>query len=208
MQLRQQDTSSGLPTVRTTLSTHQDHSHSHQHAYPCPRPGQSVNTERRMANNKEKTLHTNQKNGHLVEFMHERVRTVRRKEPLASRRQKATGRRVSLRGWGGLLPKEAYGQQVAAARFPGPTKTKTETKTKMFFQLKSLRSERKIHLNCPIAVMFPRLPSSLPTHCSKYHQAALPQWKVINGPSPKHTAIRVYKSAYGTKAPGLAVSLQ
>lgn len=118
---------------------------------------------KRGGGKKTRTLHTNQKNGHLAEFMHERVRTVRRLVQGivcqsshsgqqagggAGKGAEAQWRKGTACQQGQATASAAYGRQVAYGGFSTQNQTETEpnqteamrcetkrnaTKTNMFF---------------------------------------------------------------------------
>lgn len=122
---------------------------------------------------KTRTLHTNQKNGHLAEFMHERVRTVRRLVQGIVCQSSHSGQQAGAEAgaeWrtgtacqqGQATASAAYGRQVAYGGFSTQNQTETEpnqteamrnetkcNQNEHVFQLKTLRRAPKIHLNCP-----------------------------------------------------------
>lgn len=132
-------------------------SHSAPTSHPSP-DGDGVTktekTKRSGGGEKTRTLHTNQKNGHLAEFMHERVRTVRWSRELFARAVTVGNRReVEQNGGRGQLANKAkpQRQRLTAAKWhtavfqrktklkPNRTKPKrcetkrNATKTNMFF---------------------------------------------------------------------------
>lgn len=152
-------------------------SHSAPTSHPSPDGDGVTKTEKtkRGGGKKTRTLHTNQKNGHLAEFMHERVRTVRRLVQGIVCQSSHSGQQAG--GGGGAGPvwrkgtacqqgqataSAAYGRQVAYGGFSTQNQTETEpnqteamrnetkcNQNEHVFQLKTLRSAPKIHLNCP-----------------------------------------------------------
>lgn len=163
------------------------------------------NKERRRGK-KTRTLHTNQKNGHLAEFMHERVRTVRRLVQGIVCQSSHSGQQAGGGGgaeWrtgtacqqGQATASAAYGRQVAYGGFSTQNQTETEpnqteamrngtkwNQNEHVFQLKTLRRAPKIHLNCP--QWTDTLAHALThTHTHAYWETGRVQRQVINGTS-------------------------
>lgn len=151
------------------------YSHSVPNSQPPPGDGVTKTEKTKRRGKKTRTLHTNQKNGHLAEFMHERVRTVRRLVQgiicqSSHSGQQAGGGAGAGAQWrtgtacqqGQATASAAYGRQVAYGGFSMQNQTETEpnqteamrnetkcNQNEHVFQLKTLRSAPKIHLNCP-----------------------------------------------------------
>lgn len=170
-------------------------SHSAPTSHPSP-DGDGVTktekTKRSRGEKKTRTLHTNQKNGHLAEFMHERVRTVRRLVQgivcqSSHSGQQAGGGAGAEAQWrtgtacqqGQATASAAYGRQVAYGGFSTQNQTETEPNRndakrnemqpkRTCFSIKNVEKSTKNSFELPTVDRHTRTRTDTHTHAHAY----------------------------------------